>query len=180
MNTHRPMHSREAAVVRRVEALFKAMSTDFLLREQFVTDPAQILFEYVSGAQLAPEKASINNQFLYAVMSNARMLRWIRYYVLRHRAHPPSRPRLIKDIARAIVEHGGEHVVLAILRSSIEQQAIANLADIFEIIFLTTIFGSLEPTDDVTQFGPTTGFTNGPTFDPTSIASTDISPTTPS
>jgi len=45
----KPSPIARAAVLRRFDALFRAMSQDFLLREQFVTDPAQIASEYVYG-----------------------------------------------------------------------------------------------------------------------------------
>ena len=37
-----------AATVRRIDALFQAMETDFLLREQFITGPSQILMDYLA------------------------------------------------------------------------------------------------------------------------------------
>ena len=43
----------QAAVLRRVDALFRALSTDFLLREQFITDPA-----HDWGITLAQDEAS--------------------------------------------------------------------------------------------------------------------------
>ena len=71
-----PRSLRSAAVERRAFALFGAMSTDFLLREQFVTDPSQVWSEYVHGAGLPPERASVVNQFVYSVMANPALVRW--------------------------------------------------------------------------------------------------------
>ena len=69
---------QRAAVVRRVDALFRAMSSDFLLREQFVTDPAQILSEYVYSKKLSPEETAPINHLIYSVMANRGLLRWLR------------------------------------------------------------------------------------------------------
>ena len=42
----------EGKISRRADALFKTLATDYLLREQFVTDPAQILSDYLFGQHL--------------------------------------------------------------------------------------------------------------------------------
>jgi hypothetical protein len=105
-----------------VDALFKAMSSDFLLREQFVTEPSQILSEYVHGKKLPPEQATVNDQLLYAVMSNQNMIRWLRDYSVGHRGRFPTREKFVADFSRAVVAHDAQHVVLALIRSSVEKQ----------------------------------------------------------
>ena len=107
-----------AATARRVDALFKAMSADYLLREQFVTDPSQVLSEYVHGARLSAEAASIRNQLLYAAMSNHRLLAWLHGYATRHGGRMPSPDKFIRDFSRAVVENEGLHIVLALIRAS--------------------------------------------------------------
>src|SRR5260370_35903001 len=91
---------RRAAIARRVDALFKAMSTDFLLREQFVTDPAQVLSEYVEGAKLPPQKASVSNHLLYAMLANRSLLEWLADYAITHRNGPPSRQQVSMGFGR--------------------------------------------------------------------------------
>ena len=132
-----PLIQRRAAMARRVDALFRAMSTDYLLREQFVTDPTQIMSEYVNSARMPPQTASVGNQLLYAVMSNRGLLGWLRDYSIKHHGQPPSRHRFIRDFGRAVVEHGGHHVVLALVRSSVEQEGVF----VFDEAFLPVIFG---------------------------------------
>lgn len=78
-------------VARRIDALFKALSTDFLLREQFVTDPAQIMAEYVTGSSLPEDAADVSNQMLYAVVSNGSFLRWMVRYARQHDGQPLTR-----------------------------------------------------------------------------------------
>ncbi|MBP0454854.1 hypothetical protein J5Y04_35855 [Kitasatospora sp. RG8] len=117
----------EAAAARRLDALFKAMSTDFLLREQFVTDPAQIIAEYVRGTRLTPQQADTANHFVYAVMSNPALVRWLREQILTHRREDRRPDALLADFGRAVVEHRAEHVVGALLRSSAEQEPIVGL-----------------------------------------------------
>jgi hypothetical protein len=128
-----------AALARRVDALFKAMATDFLLREQFITDPAQVLCEYTHGKNLSPQTASVTNQLLYAVMANRGLLGWLRGYALKHHQSPPPNQKFIGDFGRAVVQHRGQHVVLALLRSSTEPEGrIAFDAAMLPVIF--TIF----------------------------------------
>ena len=109
------------ATGRRVDALFRSMSTDYLLREQFVTDPAQVLSEYVNGTRISPDRASVGNQLLYSVMASPGLLRWLTGYADRSRRSVPSRNQFAADFGRAVVEHGNHHVVVALLRSSIER-----------------------------------------------------------
>jgi len=85
-----PPALRHLAVARRLDALFRAMSTDYLLREQFVTDPADIAAEYVYGARPSPQRASIINQLVYSVMANGKLLDWLREYTIQFRGRPPT------------------------------------------------------------------------------------------
>jgi hypothetical protein len=157
------------------------MSTDFLLREQFVTDPAQILFEYLRGGRLAPDRAAINNQLLYSVMSNPHLVRWLRTYVSRHRAARASRASPHMDFARAVVRHGAYPVVLSMMKSSIEGKAFADVGDVFEILLGSSLFTSggdntnIDPTTPDTHVDPTTPDTH---VDPTNPGS-NVDPTSP-
>src|SRR5262249_5205478 len=60
-----PVSMRTVAVVSRLHALFRATATDPLLRQQLVTDPAQVISEYVHRQTLTAQQASVANQFLY-------------------------------------------------------------------------------------------------------------------
>jgi len=132
-----PLALRRAAIARRLDALFKAMSTDFLLREQFVTDPAQITSEYVYSTRMPEHRASVINQLLYSVMSNGRLLRWFREYSIIHRDRAPSRFNFISDFGRAVIENGAQQVVFAVIRASLEKE---NVFD-FDNALLHVIFG---------------------------------------
>lgn len=124
-----------AAVARRVDALFKAMASDFLLREQFVTDPAQILAEYVNGDRLSPAKSAVNNLLLYAVVSNPAMLRWIGEYSAKHREALPARQTFVRDFARAAAERADHHVIIALARGSLERETLLDVDDLLVQIF---------------------------------------------
>jgi hypothetical protein len=113
---------QRAAVGRRTDALFRAMTTDYLLREQFVTDPAQITSEYVYGRPIPPEKAAVANQLVYAVMSTPQLVGWLAQYATERAGNPPSRSEFVRDFGRAVVDSGGRHVVLALMRGAAEGQ----------------------------------------------------------
>ncbi|MFM0330104.1 hypothetical protein [Paraburkholderia strydomiana] len=111
---------RRIATVRRVDALFQAMSTDFLLRQQFITNPTHVLFEYVFGTVLPPDRTSASNQLLYSVLSDRKLLSWLHSYSDEHRDDVPSGHQFVTDLADAIAENGSRHAVIALLRSSVE------------------------------------------------------------
>ena len=115
---------RDATVSRRVNALFREMSHDSLLREQFVTDPSQVVSEYVYAQRLPESKASTLNQLVYAVASNVSLTRWLRDHFRRESGPTQVRNRFFSDFARAVVEHRAEHVVLALSRASLDRKSV--------------------------------------------------------
>jgi hypothetical protein len=148
-----------AGVARRVNALFKAMAGDFLLREQFVTDPTQVLSEYVRGERVPPESASISNQLLYAVMSNRRMRRWLQDYVNRHGSRHHSHREFVENFGRAAANHGGQSIVFSLLRASIEADGTAAFEN-FEWT-LQSLMTIIRPRPDITGTGTTGTGTTG-------------------
>ncbi|WP_404932209.1 hypothetical protein HF313_09180 [Massilia atriviolacea] len=96
--------------------MFTALSTDFLLREQFVTDPAQIMAEYLYGQYLPDDTADLVNQLVFAVMSNARLYDWMSNYARRLDGALPTSHAFVIDFARAVAASGDELTVLALIR----------------------------------------------------------------
>lgn len=105
---------RRAATVRRMDALFKAMSTDYLLREQFISAPTEVLSEYLYGRQIDGEQASASNLLIYAVVANGDLRSWLHGYALTHRGNVPSGEQFARDFAAAASQHGGDSVAQAI------------------------------------------------------------------
>jgi hypothetical protein len=132
------------------------MAGDFLLREQFVTDPTQIVHEYVYGTRLPPEQAAVSNQLVYSIMSNPRLLRWIHRYIASHRGRAPHYQQVMLDLGRAVARLDGSHVVFAFIRSATEKEEIFGL----DQSFLAVVFASLwsgpvhAQTDDQTDSPP--------------------------
>ena len=106
----------EQRISRRANALFTALSTDFLLREQFVTDPAQIMAEYLYGQYLPDETADLVNQLVFAVMSNPRLYDWMTSYARRLDGAMPTSHAFVIEFARAVAASGDELTVLALIR----------------------------------------------------------------
>ncbi len=115
---------RRTASLRRVDSLFKAMSSDFLLREQFVTEPTQMLSEYVNSAKVSAEQADVSDQFLYAVMSSPPLLTWLRDYSLKAGGKTPTREQFVHDVLNAAVAARATTVVIALARATVERQDI--------------------------------------------------------
>ncbi|MEN2786955.1 hypothetical protein ACFOKI_08470 [Sphingomonas qilianensis] len=108
-----------AATVRRVDALFNAMSADYLLREQFVTDPAQILAEYVHGRKLPPEEALSLNRLIYLMMSNEGLVSWFLDRALRYDEPPAQQVEdFVEAFSAAVLEHGDASLLAALIRGA--------------------------------------------------------------
>jgi hypothetical protein len=146
---------QRAAVVRRVDALFRAMSSDFLLREQFVTDPAQILSEYVYSKKLSPEETAPVNHLIYSVMANRGLLRWLRDRSFQPRGREQSSGVFVAEFTRAAVRHGDHNVVEALIRnSSVAARPIA-----FDGALLSEIVRTTLGFEDGTEHSPGGGGT---------------------
>ena len=147
---------RQLAVNRRVDSLFKAMSTDFLLREQFVTEPSQVLSEYVNARKLDPEQAEAGDHLIYSVMSNQPLLSWLRDYSRQQGGVVPPRSKFMSDFSRAVIAHGGHHVVLALAKSSADKQDVLGVFESFLPILFNTFAGGRRAQTEMTT-GHTTG-----------------------
>jgi len=132
-----------AAAARRVEALFKAMASDFLLREQFVTDPARILAEYVQGEHPEPRRAEDTNRLVYSVMSNPDLVRWIRDVARRPRHDRAESAAVLADFGRAVVDNGASHVVTALIAGG---SGVLD-APLVDVIVSSGIFGARASTE---------------------------------
>jgi hypothetical protein len=121
---------------RRIDALLKATSGDYLLREQFVTDPAQIIAEYVKGASLPPDEAAVRDQLIYAVASNPGLVKWLSSYSIEP-GEDQSSQAFFSDFGRAVIEHGGHHVVYALIKASAQLPS----ASVTDELFAETLLG---------------------------------------
>jgi hypothetical protein len=145
---------------RRVVALTRSMGNDFLLREQFVTDPAQIMSEYVQGASIPSDQASVANQLVYAFMANATLRRWLSEYAVEQQGRVPPRAEFLGAFAKAVANHGDEHLAVAMIRATSEPTGAAAF-ETFEWVTLSllSIFTNrgAGPTGGPPTGGPPTG-----------------------
>jgi hypothetical protein len=114
--------SSELRTARRSSALLHALSTDFLLREQFITDPVGMFSEYIGGASGSQEVDNSANQVLYAIVSNSQTLSW-----LRERVAAPgqdlSDAALAQDLAKVVGSSGDEALAAALIRCGASSKA---------------------------------------------------------
>ena len=103
---------------RRAEALFHALSGDYLLREQFVTDPAQIMAEYILGQHPSAETIDAANQTIYAVMSSPRLRNWLEVYASQVGSTLPSPHEFAVQFSRAVSSSGDDAATLALIRGA--------------------------------------------------------------
>jgi hypothetical protein len=147
----KPLVLHAAAITRRSEALFKAMAHDYLLREQFITDPATVLADYAGGMNLPPQRASVSNQLVYAILANRKMRNWLRNYAAEHQQQTPSRSEFMTAFGHAVIAHGDDHAVIALIRACIDRESPFALGGIDQAMLFTSspVFASgfLVPTD---------------------------------
>jgi hypothetical protein len=152
----RVLTQAEGRVARRADALFKSLASDYLLREQFVTDPAGILTEYVRGGRLDEEATETANQLIYAVMSNPRLRDWLGSYAMRLRGGIPTRHGVAREFARALVTRGDEATALAVIRGAAgSRRHFLVQADLLRV--LITVIGSRFVGGSGTEMSPGNG-----------------------
>jgi hypothetical protein len=141
---------------RRVDALFRAMATDGLLQEQFITDPSMILAEYVYGAPLDRADAQLSNLLVHSVFANDRLLTWLYGYAAQTPSVENTRSQLVAAFSNAAVHHGAAHAVYAIVRSAEEGRPILrDRSALLDIVFNRAFLG-----EGVSIFGDTDGGTD--------------------
>ena len=113
----------DVKTARRADALFRTLSTDYLLREQFVTDPAQILSEYLGGPRPSDDEIDAANQMIFAVMSNPRLRDWMINYAGQLNGRIPSRHEFALAFAKAHAAHGDDVTTLALIRGAADGSA---------------------------------------------------------
>ena len=149
---------RKAAVARRVNALFRAMDTDVLLQSQFVTDPSQVISEYINSERLEPQTAIEVNHLIYSIMVNRELLEWLHSYAARKTEKLPPVSRFLQDFSRAVAEHNGYHIVLSLLLRSAKTQDVLNRDNLETIVPVLLRIAQL--TFRGTKDGPDAGITD--------------------
>ena len=131
-----------SAVARRVDALFKAMLHDYLLREQFITDPAQIVAEYLQRKRLPAARASVLNQLIYAVMANQGMRTWLYEYAQQRKGSMPQPEQFVVDFTKAAAKSNAYRVILAVVRFSVEREYLPLDERLITLIIGSRVVGS--------------------------------------
>jgi hypothetical protein len=152
MDTYTGGSRKQLALQRRLDALFRALASDFLLREQFITDPAQIASEYVNGKRLAPEESAAINYLIYSCLGNNYLISWLRDYAMRSDRKPITQQELVQDFAVAVVEQRAHHVVSALAHFALHDTPRIQLDnDWLQVIFGRWRHFGEDGTDDATD-----------------------------
>jgi uncharacterized protein YjbI with pentapeptide repeats len=168
------------ALQRRVDALFRAMASDFLLREQFVTDPAQVAAEYVHGKRLEPEEAATLNYLIYSCLESDHLIGWFRHYAIARGGRPIARDEFVRDFAVAAVANHGQRAVLALAELAMADVPRVALSDAWLGVIFSRLPVISEGTDDGTEFTDATAIETdetGTDFTGTDLTGTDLTGT---
>ena len=160
-----PRLLRLARVSSRSRALFRGMHADPLLREQFVTDPVQVLSDYVYDWKVGPSDASIANRLVYSVLSSRTMLRWLVEYSREAGHRSVSRAGFLEHFGRAVAESGDFRIVFALLASSltIERSGAIEAFESFVFALLQVFNDGMGRFGTAAASGDTSGDTGGNT-----------------
>lgn len=139
------------ALQRRLDALFRAISSDFLLREQFVTDPAQVTAEYVIGRRIPDQDAAILNHLIHASLASRPLIGWFRQFAFTPRqAKSLTADDFVEAFARAAVETGSLPVVTSLARLATSPARVRLDNDWLRVIFDRWRLPVADGTDDGT------------------------------
>lgn len=110
---------KKADLRRNTAELFTAIGNDEKLKAKFIEDPAGVLSQRVFKSKLPAAQASEANRLLFAILQNDRFVKWIAEYSDKTRGRKVSREEFARDFSRALLEHGDEAIVTAVMRNAI-------------------------------------------------------------
>jgi hypothetical protein len=146
----------DARAARRTDAMFRAMSTDYLLREQFATDPMQIFCDYVFADQTSGLEEEATNQLIFSVFSNPVLRQWLGAYSRRLGGKSPSRHVFASQFATAIAASRDPLVALALVRgAAADKNLFERQADFFRAVLATMGRGSAASGTEMSPGGGT-------------------------
>lgn len=104
----------------RIHAYFKKISKDKVAQKAFVENPTRhLLDEFLPpehAKSVSPQRVSNANRFLYAALANEKFRKWVDEYQQHlFKKKEPDRAEVLKDFSKALAEHGGPELMLAIL-----------------------------------------------------------------
>jgi hypothetical protein len=118
MNSDGLLVLQDRSLTEAIAGLFLTLREKPEERNKFLQDPAAILG---LDDRFPAQSVSIANALLYDLMQTPGVLAWIRDYAQEHQGKPPRRQEFMSDFQRAVIESGGEHFILRIVRESVEK-----------------------------------------------------------
>jgi hypothetical protein len=97
---------RNPPLVKRIATLFAELNEDAALQAAFIKSPKEVVGEAVLPSAAAPRQASAVNEFIFSVLADERLQRWLEKY----RSHPDgqdhSAEQTLRSLGRAFIEYG--------------------------------------------------------------------------
>ena len=129
----------ELRLVQRSSSFFRAMADDALLREQFATDPARIISDYLHGSQASDEEADCANQLVYAAVSSPSMREWMFAVAQDESGRSYDEAAFARGFAHAAARSADPLVALALVRNAASGEASLEVS----LTTLRSIIGAL-------------------------------------
>jgi hypothetical protein len=96
---------KEPNLVESIASIFQRLKTNPSLQSDFMNSPAKIL-EGSALSRNEPYRPSIVGQFLFSVLSDERLARWLERYKNELGEEARSRERVLRDFSQALIEFG--------------------------------------------------------------------------
>jgi hypothetical protein len=128
---------------RRADALMRTLGGDFLLREQFVTAPSQLVSEYLHSEKLPEEASSASDQLIYAVFSDEALLKTLKQRLSADPQAIDDSEKLADVLADAVAETGAKTVITALMHASIERVDVISRASVLALLLKGLLGGGV-------------------------------------
>lgn len=104
----------------RTANLFAELVSNESLRDAFIDTPAEIIGKEVLGESFTRQQASAVNRFIYSVLSNEDLLKWVSEYQIDERDKETSignidRHRRTDDLAKAFIKYGDQSLMTSLI-----------------------------------------------------------------
>jgi hypothetical protein len=153
LSSHEIMDLRTAW---RTRALFKAMSGDYLLREQFATDPMRVFCDYAFADLPLDAEVQAANQLIFAAVSSPSLRRWMGAFARQHGGKPSGRHRFAVEFASAIAVSRDPLVVLGLVRAAAgDRELFRRQADFFRGVLVAMGSGDIAGGTEMSPGGGT-------------------------
>lgn len=117
----------------RAAKLFAELASDECLRDAFIDTPAEVIGQEILGESFPREQASAVNRFIYSVLSNEELHKWVSEYDpngggKEGSSGEASRQQRTADLAKAFVKFGDQSLMTSLIEMTSSGVNIQGLA----------------------------------------------------